>query len=63
MCNRHVAFISKEKQNQTKQNKEKRKNVTSEVALRSKRSFKIKENFQTTVNVIMQYFSQFGPVF
>ena len=63
MCNRHVAFISKEKQNQTKQNKEKRKNVTSEVALRSKRSFKIKENFQTTVNVIVQYFSQFGPVF
>ena len=63
MCNRHVAFLSKEKQNQTKQNKEKRKNVTSEVALRSKRSFKIKENFQTTVNVIMQYFSQFGPVF
>lgn len=63
MCNRYVAFISKEKQNQTKQNKEKRKNVTSEVALRSKRSFKIKENFQTTVNVIMQYFSQFGPVF
>ena len=63
MCNRYVAFISKEKQNQPKQNKEKRKNVTSEVALRSKRSFKIKENFQTTVNVIMQYFSQFGPVF
>lgn len=63
MYNRHIAFIWKEKQNQIKQNKEKRKNVTSEVALRSKRSFKIKENFQTTVNVIMPYFSQFGPVF